>query len=132
MLGDGSLPTAWKMKSEEGCMNLAKKEAVITRYSLIQGIESLIRRIWFLPADAEEREIENYATEVLNCVTMGDNINTLELFLGQIQTNRLQQPYTLTATRDLAERAFALITSATSITASNAAFVAPVNPRFRI
>lgn len=119
------LPTARKMKGEEGCMNLAKNDAAITRYSLMQGIEGLIRRIWLLPADAEESEIESYATEVLNCVTIGDSISALELVLGQIQTNRLQQSYTLAATRDLAERTFGLITSANSKTASTAAFVTP-------
>jgi hypothetical protein len=93
-------------------MNLAKNDAAMTAYSLMQGIEALIRKIWFLPGDAEEAEIENYATKVLKCVTIGDSINNLELILGQIQTNRLQQPYTQAATRDLAERAFALITNA--------------------
>jgi hypothetical protein len=65
-----------------------------------------------LPGDAEEGEIENYATTVLKCVQSGDSINNIEVFLGQIQANRLQQPYTKVATRELAERAFALINNA--------------------
>jgi hypothetical protein len=90
-------------------INLVKNDAAMTNHPLMQGIEALIRRIWLLPGDAEEGEIENYATTVLECVQSDDSINNLEGFLGQIQTNRLQQPYTKVATRELAERAFALI-----------------------
>ena len=94
---------------EMDAMNLVKNDAAMTNDPLMQGIEALIRRIWLLPGDAEEGEIENYAITALKCVQGGDSINNLEGFLGQIQTNRLQQPYTKLATRELAERAFALI-----------------------
>jgi hypothetical protein len=81
-------------------------------YPLMQGIEALIRRIWLLPGDADEREIENYATQVLECVQIDDGIDHLEFVLSQIQTNRLQQHYTRAPTRELAELAFALIKKA--------------------
>jgi hypothetical protein len=81
----------------------------MTTHLLTRGIEALIRRIWFLPGDAGDAEIGNYAAKVLECVQIGGSINNLECFLSQTQTNRLQQPYTKTATRELAERAFALI-----------------------
>ena len=90
-------------------INLTTKDADIANHLLMEGIEALIRRIWLLPGDAEEGEIENYATKVLKCVKIGDSLNNLEFILSQIQTNRLQQPYTKAATRELAERAFALM-----------------------
>ena len=62
-----------------------------------------------MPGDAEEAEIEQYAANALECMRIGGGINSLELFLREIQTNRLQQPYTKVATRELAERPFALI-----------------------
>jgi hypothetical protein len=110
-------------------MNSGKADAVATHHSLMQGIEALIRKIWLLPGDAEEGEIENYATKVLECVTIGNSINNLESLLSQIQTNRLEQTYTQAATRDLAERAFTFITNANSHTASNAAFNSSDDPR---
>jgi hypothetical protein len=75
----------------------------------MQSIEALIRKIWLLTGDAEEAEIEQYAANVLECVRIGGGINRLELLLSEIQMNRLQQPSTKVATRELAERAFALI-----------------------
>jgi hypothetical protein len=81
----------------------------MTTHPLTQGIEALTRRIWFLPGDADDAEVRNYAAKVLECVQIGGSINNLGRFLSQTQTNRLQQPYTKTATRELAERAFALI-----------------------
>jgi hypothetical protein len=80
-----------------------------TNGQLIQGIEALIRKSWLLPGDAEDAEIERYAANALECVRIGGGINSLELNLCEIQINRLQQPYTKVATRELAERAFALI-----------------------
>jgi len=81
----------------------------MTNRPLIQSIEALIRKIWLLPGDAEEAEIEQYAENALECVHIGGGINRLELLLTEIQVNRLQQPSTKVATRKLAERAFALI-----------------------
>jgi hypothetical protein len=81
----------------------------MTDRPLMQGIEALMRKIWLLPGDAEEAEIEQYAANALECVRIGGGINRLELLLSEIQMNRLQQPSTKVATRELAEQAFALI-----------------------
>jgi hypothetical protein len=81
----------------------------MTNRQLMQSIEALIRKSWLLPGDAEEAEIEQYAANALECVRIGGGINSLELVLSEIQINRLQQPYTKVCTRELAERAFALI-----------------------
>jgi hypothetical protein len=84
-------------------------DVALTTLPLMQGIETLIRSLWLLPSDAEEAEIETYATSVLKCVQIGNGVNNLEVLLSRIQTKRLQQPYSKGATRELAERAFALI-----------------------
>jgi hypothetical protein len=76
----------------------------MTNLQLMQGIEALMRKIWLLPGDAGEAEIEQCAANALECVRIGGGINSLELLLSEIQTNRLQQPYTRAATRALAER----------------------------
>jgi hypothetical protein len=81
----------------------------MTNHPLMQSIEALIRKIWLLPGDAEETEIEQYAANALECVRTGGGINNLELVLSKIQINRLQQPYTKVATRELAEQVFTLI-----------------------
>jgi hypothetical protein len=74
----------------------------MTTEPLTHGIEALIRKIWLLPGDAGEAEIEKYAANVLECVRISGCINNLERFLIEIQTNQLQQSYTKLATRELA------------------------------
>jgi hypothetical protein len=76
---------------------------------LIEGIKVLMNGYWDLPSSIPETEVEAEASRVLKRLKTHDNLENIEFFLSQIQSNRFGLDYTKQPTRELAEKAFKLI-----------------------
>ena len=76
---------------------------------LLDGIKGLLRGAKGLPDDMSATEINHYAMEVMRRLQRGETAHVLEQYLRRIKAPGRSQFHRSVATRDLAERAFALV-----------------------
>jgi hypothetical protein len=79
--------------------------------SLLEGIESLIRRNEGLSDNLSSTEVKHYAAEILNRLRHGSTIEMLEPYLRQLRSPGSRQFLMSPAAHLLAGRAFALFHS---------------------
>jgi hypothetical protein len=79
--------------------------------TLLEGIESLIRRNEGLSDNLSSTEIKHYAAEILNRLRHGSTIDMLEPYVRQLRSPGSRQFQVSPAAHLLAGRAFALFHS---------------------
>lgn len=77
--------------------------------SVLEAIKGLMRGCKGLPDNMSATEINHYAMEVVKRLKRGETVPALEQYLRRLKAPGRAQLQASVATRELAERAFALV-----------------------
>ena len=94
--------------------------------ALLESIKGLIRRNEGLSDNLSSTEVGHYAAEILNRLRQGSTVETLELYLRQLQIPGSREFQVSPAAQILAERAFVLFHSGGTCTQHRCQIETPV------
>ncbi len=89
----------------------AQPAATNDRTDLIAAIVDIMHDSWDTPADCNDGELFTYAELLLDRIKAGDGHAAIDVFLGEVQTDKLGIPAS-DAHRAILDRALALVAAA--------------------